>query len=57
MEDLKSCPFCGETPEITKHFKEEIWRLTHRCSVVGAIMLDWSSQNWLSKAWNTRATP
>ena len=28
--DLLPCPFCGEVPDVTKHFKEPMWRLTHR---------------------------
>jgi predicted nucleic acid-binding Zn ribbon protein len=55
--DLLCCPFCGDKPEITKHFREEMWRLLHRCKIVGAISFDWSENfAWLVSRWNTRAT-
>lgn len=54
-EDLKPCPFCGGNAEMTKHFREEIWNLIHRCPVMGALILDWSSKASLVERWNTRA--
>jgi len=49
------CPFCGAHPEIAKHFREEMWRLTHRCAVVGPLTMDWTgSENRLVERWNTR---
>lgn len=55
-EDLKPCPFCGGDANITKHFKEDIWQLIHRCPVVGYIGLDWTAPaDFLIKRWNTRA--
>lgn len=53
---LLACPFCGETPAITKHFKEQMWSLIHRCPVIGAITIDWhDSQREVVGQWNTRA--
>lgn len=56
--ELKPCPFCGNQPVITKHFKEEIWNLLHRCNIVGVISIDWSSsEQELIDRWNTRVAP
>ena len=54
-EKLKPCPFCGELPEISKHFKEEMYHLIHRCKVLGPIVLEWSSKGSLERQWNRRA--
>ncbi len=54
-EKFKSCPFCGRTPEITKHFREDQWQLIHRCPVMGAMCLDWRPKNKLYEIWNSRA--
>jgi hypothetical protein len=52
---LLPCPFCGGKAEITKHFKEDMWRLIHRCSVVDPITLEWTApETRLSDKWNTR---
>ena len=52
---LKPCPFCGLTPELSKHFKEPIWQLIHRCRVVSPISLSWSgTSESIVDAWNTR---
>ena len=54
-KELKSCPFCGgEEAHITKHFKEDMYNLIHRCKIIGCIKLDWSDKKTLIKAWNTR---
>ena len=56
LEELKGCPFCGELPEIHKHFKCEMWRLMHRCKIVGAISFEWTENKGnLIECWNTRA--
>lgn len=39
-DDLEPCPFCGERPEVTKHFKEDMYRLIHRCKVLGPVSFD-----------------
>ena len=58
MSEVKPCPFCGETPVIVEHFKEDLWRLTHRCKVMGPMVIDWTSdQNKLAQRWNTRILP
>jgi hypothetical protein len=55
MDDLKACPFCGKQPEVTAHFKNKTeHRLVHRCTVVGPIVIDWSSKDYLTEKWNTR---
>ena len=51
---LLPCPFCGELPTITKHFKHDMHNLLHRCPVVGPIKLDWSYPESLATRWNTR---
>jgi hypothetical protein len=53
--ETKACPFCGEHPRITKHFKEEMWRLLHPCPVMGPMTMDWrESAEALVRLWNTR---
>jgi len=55
MKQLKPCPFCGGDAEITKHFREEMWSLIHRCKVMGPMKLEWSeSENSIIERWNTR---
>ena len=55
---LLPCPFCGETPEPSKHFKHDMWQLIHRCEVIGPIVVDWKdSKEMLVEQWNTRRTP
>lgn len=51
---LKPCPFCGDRAELTKHFSSEMWRLIHRCKVLGPISLDWGDKETHIKSWNTR---
>lgn len=55
---LLPCPFCGELPVITKHFREEMYSFMHRCPVVGSISRDFRerAQDHVD-IWNTRATP
>ena len=48
------CPWCGEKPKITKHYKHDYYSLVHRCSVFTTLALDWSSLESLEKRWNTR---
>lgn len=52
--DLLPCDFCGELPVITKHHKEEIYGLTHRCKVLGPISWEFSERDYIVKKWNTR---
>ena len=54
MEELKPCPFCGGKPEITKHFKHDLYGLIHRCKVIGPMSWDFSKKEGHIKAWNTR---
>lgn len=55
-DDLRPCPFCGEVPEVTKHFREEVWQMVHRCDVMGPLSIDWSSSiDAITEKWNTRA--
>jgi hypothetical protein len=53
--ELKPCPFCGGKAGITKHFKEDMWSLLHRCPVIGPILIDWTvPRSNLVTQWNTR---
>jgi hypothetical protein len=55
-KDLLPCPFCGETPTISKHFKEDLWSMIHRCEVIGPITIGWSgSMEYIIETWNTRS--
>lgn len=41
---------------MTKHFKEDMWRLLHRCPVMGALVIDWKvSIEDVKEMWNTRS--
>ena len=52
---LLPCPFCGDTPDITKHHREEIYGLIHRCPVAGAISWGFIEEPALHvKRWNRR---
>ncbi len=55
--ELKPCPFCGLSAEITEHFKGGAFRLIHRCQNVGPISLDWTAREILVRNWNTRHSP
>ena len=55
LEGPLPCPFCGKLPEITRHFREEMYQLVHRCSAVGPISSGWSSKERILQNWNTRA--
>lgn len=55
MKKLKSCPFCGEIPKTTKHFKEELWLMIHRCPYTGIIQFDWTDdEEQIINKWNHR---
>ena len=50
------CPWCGEPPVITKHFKHEMWSLLHRCRIIGTISIDWTTDRLqLLGNWNHRS--
>ena len=52
---LKPCPFCGETPELSKHFREDMWQMIHRCKVIGPMLIEWGDAERITKQWNKRA--
>lgn len=55
LPELKPCPFCGETPSLTKHFKlDGHYSMVHRCKVVGPIAFDFGRPDMHAKSWNTR---
>ena len=55
MSELKVCPFCGDVPSITKHHKEDLYGMVHRCKAIGAISFDFTNRERIVTAWNTRA--
>ena len=49
------CPFCGEQPKFTEHFREKgLFNMIHRCKVIGGISWDWSDYERQVTQWNTR---
>jgi len=55
--EVKTCPFCGEKPELTKHHKDPMWSLLHRCKIMGPLTIDWrESLSDIVRQWNTRAS-
>lgn len=56
--ELLPCPFCGELPVISKHFREEMYSFMHRCPVVGTISRDFRERAQdHADMWNTRSAP
>lgn len=57
-EKLSPCPFCGETPQITKHHREDIYSFMHRCQVLGPISWGFREDQYAHiEKWNSRAQP
>lgn len=54
QDDWLGCPWCGEKPEVTKHFKLDQWSLVHRCEVFSTLYIDWTDLSRLKTRWNTR---
>jgi hypothetical protein len=54
QESLLPCPFCGGHPTLTKHHREDMWGLIHRCEVVGAVSFDWGAAERHAARWNRR---
>ena len=54
--ELKPCPFCGEQPEVTKHFKRDEYCLIHRCKYI-PVHIDFTTMAGILKRWNARAEP
>lgn len=52
--ELEACPWCGGKPEITKHFKFEMYGLVHRCQVMPSIVMDFADPGYNEAKWNTR---
>lgn len=48
------CPFCGQLPELTKHFRHGDFGLIHRCKVIGAIAFEFAPKARQIARWNTR---
>lgn len=50
------CPFCGGTTEIVDATKVlGLWRLIHRCKVVGYICIESDEPHKAVERWNVRA--
>lgn len=52
--EIKPCPFCGELPEIHKHFSGKKEQLMHRCKVIGPVGFEWGCIKRQIERWNTR---
>ena len=50
---LKPCPFCGDQPEVEKHFKRDEYCLVHRCEYIPA-HIDFTTMTGILKRWNAR---
>lgn len=57
LAGLLPCPFCGEHPgEITDATRIlGVFRIIHRCKVIGFIKVESITRAFLVSAWNTRA--
>ena len=55
--ELLPCPFCGEDqgPLVDATRIMGVWRLIHRCRLVGPILIESSDPEYLAKKWITRA--
>jgi len=57
MSEARNCPFCGEPGpgpvDATKILG--VWRMIHRCKVVGPISLENETREGVLETWNTRA--
>ncbi len=53
-EDLQPCPFCGGSPDVTKHFKHEMYGLVHRCPVIPSVVMPFAEKGYNEAKWNTR---
>jgi len=52
---LLACPWCGEQPDIHKHFRDPLWQLLHRCRIMGPLHIDWTDKpETLVTRWNHR---
>lgn len=54
VETLAACPFCGDRPKVTKHFKHDLYGLVHRCKILPAIIMDFAEAGYNETKWNTR---
>lgn len=58
IDEIKACPFCGGLPEITKHYKDDMFKLRHWCPIVGTLDFDWkNNRDQVITTWNTRKEP
>ena len=54
-EGFDGCPWCGEIPEIKKHFREDEHRLRHNCKVLCTVIsVDWMELKRIKDGWNQR---
>jgi hypothetical protein len=56
-EELLPCPFCGfEVDSLTDATRiMGVWRLLHRCKVIGPIAIERVEKDRVILTWNTRA--
>ncbi len=55
--ELQACPWCDQRPDLTKHFREDMYSLLHRCKVVGPILFDWGDKERHIERWNRTPSP
>lgn len=50
---FEPCPWCGEIPEIKKHFRDDDYYLRHVCKILCTIIsIDWSDIERHRERWN-----
>jgi hypothetical protein len=54
VSELLPCPFCGGIPDVSKHFKHDMYGLVHRCPVIPYVVMEFAEKGYNEAKWNTR---